>query len=78
MTEDLPTLDLPANTMVGITAVMKSLGLAADLINSALFMFILHLLPYSGGADGLIRLDNGNGIIVRERFNMLSELYFTV
>ena len=39
MTEDLPTLDLPANTTDGTELRINCFGEAADLINSALFTF---------------------------------------
>ncbi len=46
ITEDLPTFDFPENTIVGRLPYIKSLGEAADFINSALFMFIFrYLLP---------------------------------
>ena len=44
MTEDFPTFDLPAKTIVGWLPEIKSFGLAADFTNSVLFIFILFLL----------------------------------
>ena len=39
ITDDLPTLDLPANTTEGSLSRIKPSGAAADLMNSALFRF---------------------------------------